>query len=126
MKRKAYPTDLTDPEWTILGPLIPTAKLGGRPRELEMREVVNGILYVLRTGCAWRMLPHDLPNWATVYGYFNRWSKDGTWESINASLRGDLRVVEGREREASAGIIDSQSVKTAEKGGHAAMMQARE
>ena len=126
MKRKAYPTDLNDTEWSILGSLIPSGKLGGRPRDVDMREVVNGILYVVRTGCAWRMLPHDLPNWATVYGYFNRWSKDGTWERINAGLRGNLRVAEGHEREASAGIIDSQSVKTAEKGGHAAMMRASE
>ena len=124
MRRKAYPTDLTDPEWSILGPLVPAAKSGGRPRELEMREVVNGILSVVRIGCAWRMIPHDLPHWATVYGYFTRWSKDGAWERIHTQVRGDPRAAEGCEREASAGVIDSQSVKTTKKGGRAARLRA--
>jgi putative transposase len=125
MKRKAYPTDLTDKEWELLEPLIPPAKPGGRPREVDMREIVNAIVYQLRSGGAWRLLPHDFPNWSTVYGYFSRWSKDGTWEWINAQLRRDLRVAEGRDPEPSAAIMDSQSVKTTEKGDHAATTRAR-
>jgi transposase len=125
MSRKAYPSDLSDAEWELLEPLIPPPKPGGNARHVDIREVINGILYVLRSGCAWRMMPHDLPNWSTVYGYFNRWSKDGTWECIHTQLRGDLREAEGRNREASASIMDSQSVKTTEKGGHAATTRAR-
>lgn len=125
MNRQAYPSDLTDAEWELLEPLVPPPKVGGNSRHVNIREIVNGILYVLRSGCAWRMMPHDLPGWSTVYGYFNRWSKDGTWERIHTQLRGDLREAEGRNREASASIMDSQSVKTTEKGGLVALMQAR-
>ena len=120
MNRKAYPTDLSDREWDILRTLLPEAKAGGRPRSVDLREVLNGIFYRLRTGCAWEMLPHDLPPHQTVYDYFNKWSEDGTWERINGLLRRRVRVAEGRDEEPSAAIIDSQSVKTVEKGANAA------
>jgi putative transposase len=91
-KRRAYPSDVTDAEWAILEPLIPPAKPGGRPQEIERREILNGILYALRSGCPWRLLPHDLPNWSTVYLYFRLWKHAGIWEQVNAALRRDLRV----------------------------------
>jgi putative transposase len=117
MTRKAYKTDRTDAQWQILEPLIPPAKAGGHPRTVNMREVVNGIFYVLRTGCGWEMLPHDLPPYSTVYHYFRRWQKTGVWQQMNTALRQRLRQEQGRNPQPSAAIADSQSVKTTEKRG---------
>jgi putative transposase len=112
--RKLYPSDLTDAQWAILEPLIPPAQSGGRPRIVDMREIVNAMLYLNRTGCQWEMLPHDLPPKSSVYVYFAQWRKDGTWERLVDALRAKVRTeVENREATPSAGSIDSQSVKTA-------------
>lgn len=124
-ERQAYFTDLTDEEWQILKDLVPAVKSGGRPAEHHRREIINAILYVLRTGCQWRALPHDLPAWKTVYTYFRNWRLDGTWLCIHDTLREQARRAIGRHPQASAAILDSQSVKTTEKGVHAAMMLAR-
>ena len=123
--RKPYPTDLSDKQWMLIAPLIPPAKHGGRPRETDMREVMNAVVYVVKSGCDWRMLPHDLPQWDIVYHYFRAWMQDGTWKRIHDALRGKLRMKLGKNEQPTAGIIDSQSVKTAEKGGFVAMMLAK-
>ena len=120
MTRARYPTDLTDRQWRRLEPLIPAARPGGRPRSADMRQVVDAILYVLRNGVVWRALPHDFPPWKTVYHYFRAWRQDGTWEAIQTALREEVRLADGREASPSAAILDSQSVKTTEKGGRAA------
>ena len=126
MARKPYPSDLTAAEWARIAPLIPPAKPGGRPRAVDMREVLNGIFDVTREGISWRALPHDLPDHHTCAWYFRRFQADGTWEAINDALRTDLRQRAGRDPEPSVAIIDSQSVKTTETGGStAATMLAR-
>ena len=114
-----YPSDLTDEEWSHVEPLIPPAKRGGRKREVDVREVVNGIMYVLSTGCQWRYVPKDLPPKSTLFDYFDLWTYDGTLESIHQALYVKCREQMEREASPTACIIDSQSVKSAEKGGAA-------
>jgi putative transposase len=125
MARRAYPTDLTDAQWVVLEPLIPAPRPGGRPPAHPRRELVNAMRYVLRAGCAWRLLPHEFPPWQTVYHYFRLWRIDGTWERVATALHEQLRVTLGRARTPSAAILDSQSVRTTEKGGRAATTPAR-
>jgi putative transposase len=117
MSYQLYPSDMTDREWEYIKDMIPAAKPGGRNRVTDMRQTLNAIFYLTRTGCAWRYLPLQYPPWQTVYGYFRKWRLDKTWQHIHDRLRGDVRQQEGRERQPSAAIIDSQSVKTTDRGG---------
>jgi putative transposase len=115
--RQAYSTDITDPEWHILEPLVPTQKPRGRKIEYERREIVNAIFYLNRNGCTWRNLPHDFPPYRTVSHYYHLWRRDGTWQAMHDMLRTHLRRAEGRHAQPSAGVIDSQSVKMTEQRG---------
>jgi putative transposase len=117
VKRQPYTSDLSDAEWEIIEPLLPPLKSTGRPTKYARREILNGILYVLRNGSSWRNLPHDLPPWRSVYWYFMMWRNSELFRRINDTLRVQLRTQHGREREASGAVIDSQAVKTTEKGG---------
>jgi transposase len=122
--RLLYPSDLTDDEWALVAPLIPPGKRGGDKRTVDLRKVVNGLMYVLSTGCQWRAIPKDLPPRSTVYGYFDLWSWDGTLDRIHHALYVKCREAASREASPTACIIDSQSVKSAEKGGPKLILRA--
>jgi putative transposase len=112
-----YPSDLTDREWEYIKSLIPAAKAGGRSRQTDMRLTLNALFYITRTGCAWRYLPREYPPWQTVYGYFRTWRLAGVWERIHDRLRSAVRTQEGRASQPTAALLDSQSVKTTDRGG---------
>jgi len=124
-----YPSDLTDAQWAMLEPLLRAGvagrHAGGRPRKYRLRRVVNALLYLVRTGCQWRQLPADFPPWKAVHEQFRRWRDDGVWERISQTLRRAGRVAAGRRAEPTVAILDTQSVKTALKGGRAATTRAR-
>ena len=118
-RRRAYPSDLTQAQWALIEPMIPDAAPGGRPRKVAKREVVEAILYLLRAGCAWRLLPHDFPPWQTVYYYFRRWQRQGVWASAHHALVMAARERVGREVSPSAALLDSQTVRPADQKGEA-------
>lgn len=125
-RRRSYPTDLTDAQWAAICNLVPDALPGGRPRRVSSRELVNAILYALRGGQAWRLLPHDFPPWQTVYSYLRRWQAEGVWVRIHHAVLVADRERVGRDASSTAAIIDSQSVRTADqKGARAATTRAR-
>jgi putative transposase len=117
MERKPYPTDLTDEQWKLVEPFLPDAKPGGRPRKADLREVLNALFYLVRSGCQWRMIPHEFPPWKTCYNYYRAWIDSGTWDEIIYLLRTDVRTEAGRKDQPRVAAIDSQSVKTTEQGG---------
>ena len=117
MERKPYPTDLTDEQWKLVAPMLPDAKPGGRPRETDLREVMNALFYLVRSGCQWRMIPHEFPPWKTCYNYYRAWIDNGTWDEIAVVLRMDVRIQGRRHEHPRVAAIDSQSVKTTEQGG---------
>src|SRR5919204_3201251 len=117
MERNPYPTDLTDEQWKLVEPFLPDAKPGGRPRETNLREVLNALFYLVRSGCQWRMIPHEFPPWKTCYNYYRAWMESGTWDEIAFALRMDIRGHAGRKAQPRVAAIDSQSVKTTEQGG---------
>ncbi len=119
-----YPSDLTDEEWAMAAPLIPSAKRGGNKRTVNVREVVNGLMYILSTGCQWAAIPKDLPPRSTLHDYFTRWDHDGTLGRLHHALYVKCREMAGRDASPTAAIIDSQSVKSAEKGGAASIRLA--
>jgi transposase len=123
-RERRYPSDLTDAEWVLIEPMIPPAQRGGRPRATDMREVMNAVRYVLRTGCQWRQLPKDFPPRSTVYSYFWEWSRYGVLDRIHHALLVACREAEGREASPTAAIIDTQAVKATEKGGRAGIALA--
>lgn len=125
MKRKSYPSDLSLSQWQVLRPLIEPVRPRGAPRRYSQREIVNALLYQLTTGCSWRALPHDFPPYTLVWYHFRRWRDNGTLEAIHGALRAQVRQSQGRDEAPSAAILDSQSVKTTEKGGQRALMRAR-
>ena len=117
MERKPYPTDLTDEQWKLVQPFLPDAKPGGRPRGTNLREVINALFYLVRSGCQWRMIPHEFPPWKTCYNYYRAWIDDGSWDEMLYLLRNDVRREAGRKDQPRVAAIDSQSVKTTEQGG---------
>jgi putative transposase len=117
MSNQTYPTDLTDRQWDCIKDIVPPPKPGGRPRSLDMRQVINAMLYIVVTGAQWRMLPTDYPNWKSVYHYFRLWRDDGTWQRLHDTLRAQVRRRAGRHKHPTAGSLDSQSVKTTQVPG---------
>ena len=125
MSHNRYPSDLTEEEWALVEPVLPPPKPGGRPRTTDLREVINGLFYLLRTGTQWRYLPKEFPPWSTVHSYFRIWKRTGLWWKIYRTLYPQARVLAGRNEQPSAAVMDSQSVKTTEKGAFAALMRTR-